>query len=152
VTLIWDGLRQAVRLVIGLDREVLGITWLSLQVAGTAKILALLVGIPLGTLIALTRFPGRAFVISLDRYVMLQTARVSLWNMATATAHAAGLLARLGLPAGLAQGVSLPETDDRPTDRPACDPRELGQRRPTEGKGLFALRGACRPHARGNSL
>ncbi|HEX2483625.1 MAG TPA: ABC transporter permease [Methylomirabilota bacterium] len=63
--LIWEGLRQAVRLLVGLDREVLAITWLSLQVAGTSTGLALLVGIPLGTLIALTRFPGRAFVISL---------------------------------------------------------------------------------------
>jgi tungstate transport system permease protein len=63
--LIWDGLRQAVWLLVGLDPEVLGITWLSLQVAGTSTILALLVGIPLGTLIALTRFPGRAVVISL---------------------------------------------------------------------------------------
>jgi tungstate transport system permease protein len=63
--LIWDGLRQAVWLLVGLDREVLGITWLSLQVAGTSTGLALLVGIPLGTLIALVRFPGRAFVISL---------------------------------------------------------------------------------------
>jgi tungstate transport system permease protein len=65
VALIWDGLRRAVRLLIGLDPEVLGITWLSLQVAGTSTILALLVGIPLRTLIALTRFPGRALVISL---------------------------------------------------------------------------------------
>jgi tungstate transport system permease protein len=63
--LIWEGLRQAVRLLVGLDREVLAITRLSLQVAGTSTGLALLVGIPLGTLIALTRFPGRAFVISL---------------------------------------------------------------------------------------
>jgi tungstate transport system permease protein len=63
--LIWQGLRQAVWLLVGLDREVLAITWLSLQVAGTSTGLALLVGIPLGTLIALTRFPGRAFVISL---------------------------------------------------------------------------------------
>jgi tungstate transport system permease protein len=63
--LIWEGLRQAVRLLVGLDHEVLAITWLSLQVAGTSTGLALLVGIPLGTLIALTRFPGRAFVISL---------------------------------------------------------------------------------------
>jgi tungstate transport system permease protein len=63
--LIWEGLRQAVRLLVGLDREVLAITFLSLQVAGTSTGLALLVGIPLGTLIALTRFPGRAFVISL---------------------------------------------------------------------------------------
>jgi tungstate transport system permease protein len=63
--LIWQGLRQAVWLLVGLDREVLAITWLSLQVAGTSTALALLVGIPFGTLIALTRFPGRAFVISL---------------------------------------------------------------------------------------
>jgi tungstate transport system permease protein len=63
--LMWDGLRQAVGLLVGLDREVLGITWLSLQVAGTSTALALLVGIPAGTLIALARFPGRGLVISL---------------------------------------------------------------------------------------
>jgi tungstate transport system permease protein len=63
--LIWQGLWQAVRLLVGLDREVLAITWLSLKVAGTSTALALLVGIPMGTLIALTRFPGRDFVISL---------------------------------------------------------------------------------------
>jgi tungstate transport system permease protein len=63
--LIWQGLWQAVRLLVGLDREVLAITWLSLKVAGTSTALALLVGIPMGTLIALTRFPGRDFAISL---------------------------------------------------------------------------------------
>jgi tungstate transport system permease protein len=65
VDLILAGFRQAVGLLVGLDPEVLAITWLSLQVAGTSTVLALLVGIPLGTLIALTRFPGRGFVISL---------------------------------------------------------------------------------------
>jgi tungstate transport system permease protein len=45
-----------VGLLIGLDREVLAITWLSLQVAATSTGLALIVGIPLGTLIALARF------------------------------------------------------------------------------------------------
>src|SRR5262245_17287027 len=63
--LIWAGILQAIALLVGLDREVLGITWLSLRVAGTSTGLALLIGIPLGTLIALARFPGRAFVISL---------------------------------------------------------------------------------------
>jgi tungstate transport system permease protein len=63
--LIWDGVRRAVGLLIGLDREVLAITWLSLQVAATSTGLALIVGIPLGTLIALTRFPARDLVISL---------------------------------------------------------------------------------------
>jgi tungstate transport system permease protein len=65
VELIWAGVRQAVGLLVGLDREVLGITWLSLQVAATSTGLALLLGIPLGTLIALARFPGRGLVISL---------------------------------------------------------------------------------------
>jgi tungstate transport system permease protein len=63
--LIWAGIRQAIDLLVGLDPEVLGITWLSLQVAATSTGLALLVGIPLGMLIALARFPGRALVISL---------------------------------------------------------------------------------------
>ncbi|HSE94573.1 MAG TPA: ABC transporter permease [Methylomirabilota bacterium] len=65
MALIWDGVQQAVLLLVGLDREVLQITWLSLQVAATSTALALVAGIPLGTLIALARFPGRAFVISL---------------------------------------------------------------------------------------
>jgi tungstate transport system permease protein len=63
--LIWAGIRQAIRLLVGLDPEVLGITWLSLQVAATSTGLALLVGIPAGMLIALARFPGRGLVISL---------------------------------------------------------------------------------------
>jgi tungstate transport system permease protein len=63
--LIWAGIRQAIGLLVGLDPEVLGITGLSLQVAGMSTGLALLAGIPLGMLIALARFPGRAIVISL---------------------------------------------------------------------------------------
>lgn len=63
--LIWDGVKQAVWLLITGDPEVLGITLLSLQISGTATLLSLLAGIPLGTLIALGRFPGRSVVISL---------------------------------------------------------------------------------------
>jgi tungstate transport system permease protein len=63
--LIGDGIRQAAVLLVGLDREVFGITWLSLQVAATSTGLALVFGVPLGTLIALARFPGRGVVISL---------------------------------------------------------------------------------------
>lgn len=63
--LIWDGVKQAVWLLITGDPEVLGITLLSLQISGTATLLSLLAGIPLGTLIALAHFPGRSVVISL---------------------------------------------------------------------------------------
>ncbi len=63
--LIWEGTKQALWLLLAGDREALGITLLSLQVSGMATGISLLVGIPLGTLLALTRFPGRGFVISL---------------------------------------------------------------------------------------
>ncbi len=63
--LIWEGIKQAVRLILTGDPEMLEITLLSLQVSGMATAISLLVGVPLGTVIALIRFPGRSIVISL---------------------------------------------------------------------------------------
>ena len=63
--LIWQGTKQAILLLVRGDPEVLRIALLSLQVSGTATLLSLLVGIPLGTVLALTRFPGRNFAMSL---------------------------------------------------------------------------------------
>jgi tungstate transport system permease protein len=63
--LIWDGLVRALGLMWSGDREVLGITWLSLKLSATATLLSLVVGIPLGTLLALVRFPGRRLVVAL---------------------------------------------------------------------------------------
>ena len=63
--LIGEGLLEALRLLFTGDPEVWGITILSLQVSGSATALSLLVGIPLGTLLALARFPGRALAVSL---------------------------------------------------------------------------------------
>jgi tungstate transport system permease protein len=40
------------------------VLWLSLQVSGTATLIALLLGIPAGAVLALTRFPGRTLVVS----------------------------------------------------------------------------------------
>ena len=65
MTLIGEGLLEALRLLLTGDREVWRITLLSLQVSGTATLLSLLAGIPLGTLLALARFPGRSLAISL---------------------------------------------------------------------------------------
>ena len=62
--LIWDGLVRAVGLMWSGDPEVLGITWLSLKLSATATLLSLVVGIPLGTLLALARFPGRGLAIA----------------------------------------------------------------------------------------
>jgi tungstate transport system permease protein len=65
VELIGQGILQAVRLLLAGDAEVWSVTWLSLRISVTATLLALALGIPLGTALALSRFPGRGFVISL---------------------------------------------------------------------------------------
>jgi tungstate transport system permease protein len=63
--LILDGIKKAFWLLVTFDPEVMGITWLSLKVSGVATLVSLLLGISLGSLIALTRFPGRGIAVSL---------------------------------------------------------------------------------------
>lgn len=63
--LMWEGIKQALWLILTADSEVLGITLLSLQISGAATLLSLVVGIPVGIEIAQTRFPGRNFIVSL---------------------------------------------------------------------------------------
>jgi len=65
VALVWDGLRQALRLLAGGDADVFGITLRSLEISGAATCLSLLLGVPLGVALALSRFPGRGLAISL---------------------------------------------------------------------------------------
>ncbi len=62
--LLGHGVRQALVLLSGGDREIWSILWLSLVVSGTGTLIALVIGIPLGTLLALGRFPGRRLAIS----------------------------------------------------------------------------------------
>jgi tungstate transport system permease protein len=61
--LIWQGITQAFWLVVHGDKEVAGIAMLSLAVSLSATVLSLAVGIPLGALVALKRFPGRSIAI-----------------------------------------------------------------------------------------
>src|SRR5665648_140488 len=63
--LIWEGIQQAIQLISQVDPEVLKITLLSLKISGLATLLSLLIGLPLGTLLAFGRFPTRKFWISL---------------------------------------------------------------------------------------
>jgi tungstate transport system permease protein len=64
VGLVWDGVRQAFWLLLTGDPEVVRVTWLSLRVSGTATVIALGIGVPLGTLLALARFPGRSLALA----------------------------------------------------------------------------------------
>jgi tungstate transport system permease protein len=63
--LLWQGIWEAIRLILSGDRTVLQITWLSLQVSGAATLLSLFLGIPAGIVLALSRFPGRGLLIAL---------------------------------------------------------------------------------------
>lgn len=63
--LILEGIKKAFWLLVAFDPEVMGITLLSLQVSGTATFVSLLIGISVGTAVALSNFPGRRIVVSL---------------------------------------------------------------------------------------
>jgi tungstate transport system permease protein len=63
--LIWQGITRAFWLILMGDPEVLEIAILSLKISISATLLALLLGIPVGSVLALTRFRGRSFVVSL---------------------------------------------------------------------------------------
>jgi tungstate transport system permease protein len=54
---------SALQLVLTGDPTLMSIVWLSLLVSGSAVLLSAVVGVPLGALIALTRFPGRETII-----------------------------------------------------------------------------------------
>ncbi len=62
--LVWDGFRQACWLLVTGDPEVLRVTWLSLRVSGTATLISLVIGVPIGTFLALARFPGRSAALA----------------------------------------------------------------------------------------
>lgn len=61
----WEGLKEAIRLIVHLDPEVLQVFLLSIYVSGAAVILGMILGVPLGTLLALNRFPGRGVILSI---------------------------------------------------------------------------------------
>lgn len=62
---LWDGLRQAVDLLLGGDEHVLDIVWVTLRMAFWSTLLALAAGLPLGLLLGLARFPGRGSALAL---------------------------------------------------------------------------------------
>lgn len=58
--LIWQAIGDAVRLLIRGDAELVRVASLSLFVSGAATVVAALLGIPLGIVLHVGRFPGRA--------------------------------------------------------------------------------------------
>ncbi|EKD88950.1 MAG: ABC-type tungstate transport permease protein, partial [uncultured bacterium] len=60
-----DGILKAFELLFQGDPEVVRITLLSLEVSGMATLISLILGLPLGTFLALVKFPTRRFWISI---------------------------------------------------------------------------------------
>jgi tungstate transport system permease protein len=63
--LIVQGMVKAFELIVSLDPEVMGITWLSLKVSGMATLISLVIGVSIGTAIALNEFYGKKLIISM---------------------------------------------------------------------------------------
>lgn len=62
---IVNGLIEATRLIVGLDPALTEIVALSLRVSGAALFFSTLLGIPIGAILGLSRFPGRRLVVAL---------------------------------------------------------------------------------------
>lgn len=70
MSVLTEGLAEALRLLVTLDADVINITLRTIQVSGTATLVSVLIGIPMGTALALTRFFGRGFMVSLVNFGM----------------------------------------------------------------------------------
>jgi tungstate transport system permease protein len=67
---ILEGFIKAFSLIIQLDRELLGIILLSLEISGAALLIASCLGIPAGSILGLTKFRGRGLAITLSNTFM----------------------------------------------------------------------------------
>lgn len=92
----WYGLIEAMRLLIAGDKEVMEIIFRTLHVSGTATMIGMFIGLPLGTIIALSSFPGRRLIVSMVNLGMgLPPVVVGLWVSLTLSRY--GPLGLLGL-------------------------------------------------------
>lgn len=63
--LVWDGLREAVRLLTHNDGDVYEIAWRSIYVSGTATLISLALGVGAGAVLAFRQFRGRLIIMAL---------------------------------------------------------------------------------------
>ena len=70
MTIFLEGFQSAFNLLVSLDPDVLAITWRTIHVSTVATFISVLIGIPIGTVLALTRFQGRGLLVSLINFGM----------------------------------------------------------------------------------
>src|SRR5262245_46317936 len=77
--LAMSGNASALQLVLSADPALMAIVWLSLAVSLAAVVAATLIGLPIGALVALLRFPGRdATIVVLNALMGLPPVVVGL--------------------------------------------------------------------------
>jgi len=141
VDLIADGVGQALALILHGDPLVMEIMWLSLRVSGLATLLSVLVGVPLGALLAGRRFRGRQLMLGLINAGMgLPPVAVGLFvSLMLWRSGPLGLLELIYTPSAiiLAQVIiALPVV----TGLTAAGIQQLDPRLPLQLKGLGASR------------
>ena len=78
--LVWEGLVTAWKLLVSGNPEMLRVTLLTLKVSGSATLVSVIIGVPLGLFLALSGFRGRRAAISLVNTGMgLPPTVVGLW-------------------------------------------------------------------------
>jgi tungstate transport system permease protein len=65
LAVIWEALKEAIRLIVSLDPTVIEITWRSLRVSAASTILAALVCVPIGGLISFRSFRGKRLLLNM---------------------------------------------------------------------------------------
>jgi tungstate transport system permease protein len=63
--LLFDGINHALAMILRGDPQILEIMWLSLRLSGLATLVSLVLGVPMGVVLALTHFRGRRLVLGI---------------------------------------------------------------------------------------
>lgn len=127
--LIADSVREALQLLLLGNRQVAEIVLLSLRVSGTALLLGVLFGLPVGVAVGLSRFRGRGLVVALIHtgfalppvvvglfvYMMLSRAGPA-GNLELLFTPAAMIVAQAVLAAPYVAGISLAAVQSVPAD------------------------------------
>ena len=60
--MLTEAFSEAFRLIMSADADLFEILWLSVQVSLTALLVSIVLGLPIGTTLAIANFPGKMFV------------------------------------------------------------------------------------------
>ena len=66
----WNSIYTAIQLILTLDKKLIEILALSIKVTFTALLISSILGLPLGTFLAIQKFKGRAFIVGIINSLM----------------------------------------------------------------------------------